>query len=382
MAIGRSGTAGQDTNEDGVDNAGTGAAAAKADAPAPDAPIKPQDPSDLHKSSWKYTFKRALNEFGKDECTFLAAGLTYYAIFALFPAMIALISLVGIFGQGQQTVDTLLDLGKQLGLGDMTQQLEGPLQQLVNSSGAGIALVTGLLGALWSASGYVLNFGKAMNRIYEVDEGRPVWKLRPIMYLITAVLVVLAAAVLVGLVVSGPVAEAIGNTIGLGSTAVTAWNIAKWPVILVIVVLMVAILYHWAPNVKQPKFRWISLGAGLAILVWILASIAFGFYVSNFGSYNKTYGALAGIIIFLLWLWLTNTVLLLGVEVDAEVERGRQLQAGIKAEETIQLPPRDDAASRKRAKKAEELVQEGRELRNDAPTGVDEDGFTVTDRDA
>ncbi|MCT1458120.1 YihY/virulence factor BrkB family protein [Aestuariimicrobium sp. p3-SID1156] len=369
------------TEDHGVDSAGSGAAASKATAPEPDAPEKPEGPEDLHKTSWKYVAKRALNEFGKDECTFLAAGLTYYSVLALFPALLALLSLVGVFGQGQQTVNTLLDLGRQLRLGSFVENLEGPITQLVNSRGAGLALITGLLGALWSASGYVLNFGKAMNRIYEIDEGRPVWKLRPVVYLITAVLVLMAAAVLLGLVVSGPVAQAVGDTIGLGDQAVTTWSIVKWPVILVVVILMVAILFHFAPNVQQPKFKWISVGAAVAILIWILASVAFGIYVSNFGSYNKTYGTLAGVIIFLLWLWLTNTVLLLGVEIDAELERGRQLQGGIRAEESLQLPPRDDSASKKRAKKAEELVEQGRQIRLNSPGDVDEDGFTRSARD-
>lgn len=366
-------------DEHGVDDSSSGAAAAKSDAPAPDDPRKPDSPEDLHVPSWKYTFKRALNEFGKDECTFLAAGLTYYSVFALFPALLALVSLVSVFGNGQQTVDAILKMGRDFGLGSAADQLEGPVSQLVNSSGAGLALVGGLLMALWSASGYVVNFGKALNRIYEVDEGRPVWKLRPVMYAVTAALVVMAALVLTGFVVSGPIAEGVGRAIGWESGAVTAWNIAKWPVMLLVVILMVALLYWATPNVRQPKFRWISIGATVAILVWVLASAGFGLYVSQFANYNKTYGALGGVIVFLLWLWLTNTALLFGAEVDAEVERGRQLQGGIEAEESLQLPPRDTAASDKRAKKVEQLVREGRELRHDATPNTDEDGFVVED---
>ena len=180
-----------------------------------------------------------------------------------------------------------------------------------------------------------------MNRIYEIDEGRPIWKLRPAMLLLTVVLVVLAAAVLLALVLTGPVAESVGDAIGLGSTAVLVWQIAKWPVLLAVVILIVALLYYATPNVKQPKFRWVSVGAVLAIVVWILVSAAFGFYVANFSSYDKTYGALGGVIVFLLWLWLTNLALLFGAELDAELERGRELQSGLAAEETLQLPPRD-----------------------------------------
>ena len=241
--------------------------------------------------------------------------------------------------------------------------LRPPIEQLVQSPSAGVALITGALAALWSASGYVGAFGRAMNRIYEIDEGRPVWKLRPLQLVLTLAGLLLAAAVAFMLVVSGPVAEAVGNAIGAGSVAVTVWNIAKWPVILVCVVLAVAVLYYATPNVKQPKFRWISVGAGFAILMWIVASVLFGLYVANFGSYNKTYGTLAGVIVFLLWLWITNLALLFGAELDAELERGRQLQAGLPAERDIQLPPRDTRVLDKNEKAEEKDIERAEELR-------------------
>jgi membrane protein len=228
--------------------------------------------------------------------------------------------------------------------------------------------VFGLLGALWSASGYVGAFGRAMNRVYEIDEGRPIWKLRPVQLIITLFSLVLVAVAAAALVLTGPVAEAVGNQIGLGSTAILVWDIAKWPVLLAIVVVIVAVLYYATPNVKQPKFRWISIGAVFAILVWILASVAFGLYVAMFASYDKTYGSLAGVIVFLLWLWLTNLALLFGAELDAELERGRQLQAGIEAEETIQLPPRDTRNIEKAAKKHQKDVAAGRGIREEAGT--------------
>ena len=233
----------------------------------------------------------------------------------------------------------------------------------MESPSAGVALITGALAALWSASGYVGAFGRAMNRIYEIEEGRPVWKLRPLQLVLTLAGLLLASAVAVMLVISGPVAEKVGNAIGAGSVAVTIWNIAKWPVILVCVVLAVAVLYYATPNVKQPKFRWISIGAGFAILIWIAASVLFGFYVANFGSYNKTYGTLAGVIVFLLWLWITNLALLFGAELDAELERGRQLQAGLPAERDIQLPPRDTRVLDKNEKAEEKDIERAEELR-------------------
>ena len=202
-----------------------------------------------------------------------------------------------------------------------------------------------------------------MNRIYEIPEGRPFWKLRPVMLLITVVALAMMAAVLLMLIVSGPVAESIGNVIGLGDAALTAWSIAKWPVLAATVVLIVAMLYYATPNVKQPKFRWISVGALVAIVVWVLASLAFAFYVANFSSYNKTYGSLAGVIVALLYLWLTNLALLFGAEVDSELERGRQLQAGLPAEQELQLPARDTRNIRKAEKKEAEDIAQGRRIR-------------------
>jgi membrane protein len=334
-------------------------------APRPDDGRKPDDITDLNKRSWKFILKKTLREFSDDECLDLAAALTYYGVLALFPALLAIVSVLALFGQSEQATNAMMDVVRDVAPG-AADTLEGVVTQLGSSTGAGFGLVIGILGALWSASGYVGAFGRAMNRVYEIDEGRPFYKLRPITMLITLIAVILAALVGLALVVSGPVASAVGSAIGIGDTGVTVWNIVKWPVMLGVVVLVVAILYYATPNVKQPKFRWISIGAVIAIAVWIIASLAFGFYVANFGSYNKTYGSLAGVIVFLLWLWITNLALLFGAEVDSEIERGRQLQAGIPAEEHLQLPPRDTKASDKKAEKDEKEVSEARALRKSA----------------
>jgi membrane protein len=338
--------------------------------PAVEDDRKPDSPGDLSKPSWKYVVRKTMREFSKDECTDQAAALTYYSVLALFPAIVAVLSLVGLVGQGPKTVSTVMDILKGVGV-TPSDSLRKTIEHLSTSSGTGLALIIGLATALWSASGYVGSFGRAMNRIYEVGEGRPVWKLRPVMLLVTLITVVLAAAVALSLVLTGPAAEAVGNAIGLGSTAVLVWNIAKWPVMLLVVIVIVALLYWATPNVKQPKFRWLSVGAVFAIIVWILASAAFGFYVANFSSYNKTYGSLAGVIVFLLWLWLTNLALLFGAELDGELERGRELQAGIAAEETVQLPPRDTKKLDKAEKKKREDIERGRRLRT--TRGADED---------
>ncbi|UZN04224.1 YihY/virulence factor BrkB family protein [Cellulomonas sp. S1-8] len=349
-----------------------GAAAHKEDAPAPDDPRKPDSPTDLHRRSWRYVLRTTLREFLGDQCTDLAAALTYYAVLALAPALLAVVSLLSLVDQPDEVIDGIVDLASGAGAGEQVEGFRPVLENLSESPAAGVALVVGLVIALWSASGYVAAFSRGMNRIYEVDEGRPIWKLRPILLLLTAVLVVIAVLVVALLVLSGPVAESVGAAIGLSSTVVSVWQVVKWPVVVGLVVAGIAVLYHWTPNVRQPKFRWLSLGALLALIVWVTATAGLGLYVTTFASYDETYGSLAGVIVLLLWLWLTNLALLFGAELDAELERGRQLQAGIEAERSIQLPPRDTSASKKRHDKLEEDVERGRQLRESATRRKDD----------
>jgi membrane protein len=347
--------------------------------PDPEDPRKPDSPTALSGRSWVYALRKTWHEFGDDHCTDLAAGLTYYAVLALFPAAIALVSLLGVIGQAQNSVKTVIDVLRPLVSPSTLSTIQPALTHIATSPGAGIGLIVGLVGALWSASGYVSAFGRAMNAIYEIDEGRPFWKLRPVTLLVTLVAILLIALVLVMLIVSGPLASSLGSVIGLSSTVVTVWNIVKWPVIVLFVVLIVAILYHATPNVKQPKFRWVSVGAFVAIIIWILASIAFAFYVATFGSYDKTYGSLAGAVVGLLWLWLTNVALLFGAELDSELERGRQLQAGIAAESELQLPARDTRGIRKARKKEEKDIERGRRIRDRAASSSTDDQNASTD---
>lgn len=310
---------------------------------APDDPRKPGSPTDLDRKSWLGVAKRAFTEFKDDNVTDWSAALTYYAVLSIFPGVIVFVSLLGLFGQGADTVTKLIDILGDIGVPrDALGSLQKPIEDVVNQQGgkAGLALVLGIAGALWSASGYIGAFIRASNAIYEVEEGRKFYILRPLQILITIVSTLLLTLITLAIVASGSVAQAIGDAIGLGSTAVTVWNIAKWPLIVVIVSLMIAGLYNVAPNVKQPKFKWFTLGGFLALVLWVIASAAFGFYVANFGSYNKTYGSLGAVITFLVWMWITNNVLLFGAEVNAELERGRELEAGQPAEEDIQLPHR------------------------------------------
>ncbi|WP_225753599.1 YihY/virulence factor BrkB family protein [Actinotalea sp. Marseille-Q4924] len=338
-----------------------------ATAPHPDDERKPDSPDDIPKPGWKYTARKAFREFQRDQVTDLAAALTYWGVLAIAPTLLALVSLLGLFSNGQQTVERVVEFAEGRGMPqDSLDLVRSVITNLTSAQGAGLSFIIGLLLAIWSASGYVNAFSRAMNRIYQVDEGRPFYKLRPVLYGVTFVMLVLVAVIVGAMVLSGPVAEQVGGFIGLSSQAVLIWNIAKWPVIVLLVALVIAILYYATPNVKQPKFRWMSVGAFVAIIVWALATVGFVVYVTGFGggeNYAQTYGALAGVILFLLWIWITNNALLFGAEVDAELERSRELVAGIEAEETIQLPPRDTKASDKKQKQHEKDIAKGRELR-------------------
>ena len=289
--------------------------------------------------------RRTVSEFRDDALTDRAAALTYYAVLSIFPALIALVSIVGLFGDPRATTDALTEIVEDVGPGSAADTFAGPIEQITSNRGAaGVLLVVGVALAIWTASGYVGAFGRTANEIYEVEEGRPFWKLRPLQLAITLLMVVLLALVLVALVVTGPLARAVGDALGVGDTAVTVWDIAKWPVLLVVVVFMFGVLYYLSPNVKLRGLRWITPGTVVALVVWIVASAAFAFYVANFGSYDRVYGTLGGVVTFLVWLWIGNMAVLLGVELNAELERERELQEGVSgAEESIQLPPRDPA---------------------------------------
>jgi membrane protein len=273
--------------------------------------------------------KRTIREFREDNLTDWAAALTYYGVLAIFPALIVLVSVLGLIGQS--ATQPLIDNLGTVAPGPAKEIFTDAIRNIEGSQGtAGVFFVVGLLAALWSASGYIAAFMRASNAIYDMPEGRPIWKTLPLRLVLTVVLMLLTAVSAVGVTLSGGLAEEVGGLIGVGDTAIDIWNIAKWPVLLVLVSFMFAFLYWAAPNVKQPGFRWISPGGVLAVIGWVIASAAFAFYVANFGSYNKTYGALAGPIVFLVWLWVSNVMILLGAEFNAELERGRAIESGMR----------------------------------------------------
>ena len=287
----------------------------------------PEKPTHLRPRSWFGVLKRTFTEFRADNVTDWAAALTYYGVLAIFPAIIALVSVLGLVGHSA-TQPLLTNLGK-LAPGSVHQILTSAITNLQHSRGAaGVLFFVGIAGAIWSASGYIAAFMRASNAIYDIEEGRPIWMTLPVRLAVTVVLLVLLAISAIAVVLTGGLAGQIGKILGIGGTAVSIWDIAKWPVLLLVVSFMFSILYWAAPNVRHPGFRWLSPGGVFAVAVWVIASGAFALYVASFSSYNKTYGALAGVIIFLVWLWLSNTALLLGAEFNAELERGRQIEAG------------------------------------------------------
>ena len=300
----------------------------------------PDSPTELPKRSWRQVLRRVLKQFTVDELTDRAAALTYYGVQAIFPGLLVLVSILGLLGKSA-TNTLIVNLG-QITPGSVSSFIRTVIENAQKQqTTASIAGILGLLLALWSASGYVAAFMRAANRIYGLPEGRPIWKTAPVRLAVTLFTVVCLVAGLVIVLVTGSVADRIGKTLGIGSTALTVWEIAKWPVLLVIFMLLLAVLYWATPNVRQGGFRWVSPGAVLAVVIWLIASGLFAVYVANFSSYNKTYGALAGIIIFLVWLWISNIAILLGLELDAELEHERALGEGVPADVEMFAVPRD-----------------------------------------
>ena len=295
------------------------------------------------------TLKRTVTEFGENNMSDWAAALTYYGLLALFPALITLVAVVGLVADPATVTKQLTDIVTKLGPGSAAQTFAGPIKSITASKGtAGILAIVGFVGALSSASSYVGAFMRASNVIYETPEGRPFWKLRPLQMLVTLAMIILLVAVALALVLTGPIVSAVAGPLGVGSTAVSVWNYAKWPVLIVVVVIMFAVLYYAAPNARLAGFAKVLPGAAFALVVWMLASAAFAYYVANFGSYNKTYGTLGAAVALLVWLWITNIALLLGAELNAESERSRELSAGVKgAGRELQLDARSEPKEQK-----------------------------------
>ncbi len=303
--------------------------------------MRTETPTDLPKHAWWGALKRTFKEFMDDNLPDWAAALTYYSVLSLFPAVLVLASLIGLVGDPDKLAENL----RQFAPSQAQDTLVDVVRQLAGSAGiAGPVAIISLLSALWAASGYLGGFIRASNAIYDVEEGRPIWKTVPLRIALTLTMMVLLTVTAVGVILSGGIADRVGQALGFGSTGIVVWNIAKWPVLAVLVSLAIAILYWAAPNVRQPGFRWITPGSALAVLVWAAASAGFAIYVANFASFNKVYGSLAGVVVFLVWLWISNLAILFGAEFDAELTRGKEIAEGLPEDEEPFLPPRDTRA--------------------------------------
>ena len=300
-------------------------------------------PTDLPRRAWFGALKRTVKEFQQDKMADWAAALTYYSMMSIFPGVVVLSALVGL--AGRSATGPLVENIRQLVPGQAGEILTSGIEELGRSSGfAGPLAIIGLLAALWAASAYVAAFMRAANTIYEIDEGRPLWKTLPLRVVLTLSMVLLLAVSLFGIVVTGGISKRVGQWVGIGETGLLVWNILKWPVIALLVSLAIAVLYWASPNVRHPGFRWLTPGSVLAVALWVLASGGFAVYVANFASYNKTYGSLAGVVVFLVWLWVTNLAVLFGAEFDAELARSERIEAGVSPEREPFLEPRDTRA--------------------------------------
>jgi membrane protein len=307
----------------------------------PHAAAVPENPTDLPSRSLPGVLKRTVAQFGEDKLTTWAAALTYYAVLSIFPALLALVSILGVIGPS--ATQPLLDNLSAVAPGPAKQILTDALKGIESSQGAStLALVIGLATAIWSASGYIGAFMDAANAVWDAPEGRPIWKRIPLRIAVTVVMLILLSASALAVVLTGPIARSLGDLVGLGSTFVTVWGIVKWPVLVLVVSFMISLLFWAGPNVKQPGFPWVTPGGLLAVVLWIVASLLFALYVSRFASYNKVYGSLGGVIVFLVWLWITNLIVLLGAEFNSELERSRQIAAGHPPGEEPYLPLRDE----------------------------------------
>ncbi|HET8642786.1 MAG TPA: YihY/virulence factor BrkB family protein [Pseudonocardiaceae bacterium] len=300
-------------------------------------------PTQLSRHAWFGAIKRSVKEFQQDNMIDWAAALTYYSMMSIFPGVVVLSALVGL--AGTSATEPLVENVRQLAPGQAGEILTSGIEELGRSGGfAGPLAIIGLLAALWAASAYVAAFMRAANTIYEIEEGRPLWKTLPLRIALTLSMVLLLAVSLFGIVVTGGISKQVGEWVGIGETGLLVWNILKWPVIAVLVSLAIAVLYWASPNVRHPGFRWLTPGSVLAVALWVLASGGFAIYVANFASYNKTYGSLAGVVVFLVWLWVTNLAVLFGAEFDAELARSERIEAGGSPEREPFLEPRDTRA--------------------------------------
>ena len=328
------------------------------DAARPDAPTSRGIPA----HGWRLAARRALHGFVRHRGIDAAAALTFYSVLAFFPAMLIVVSVFAFARGKENAADDILRFVSEIAQPATVDAVKGPLSQLFSVTNPGIALAVGTVLALWTMSGFATAFGRAVNTVYEVQEGRQIWKFRGLM-LVLAVFLLIVFGALIGTLLALPSAV---EAAGVPEPWLTVWSVARVPIAILLSALLIAVLYYWTPNIRHERFRWVSYGAVFAIVVWSLATIGFWAYISLVGQYDKIYGWLGGAVVLLLWLYLTNLVLVLGAEVDAEVVRLRQLTDGQAAESVVQVPMRDTTRNLMLAKQRAEDEADSRSLREDS----------------
>ena len=328
----------------------------------------------IPRASWRYAVRRARHGFVRHRGIDSAAALTFFAALALFPGALVVVSSFAIVRDRDEAVESILAVVGEFVKKSTVETLETPLRSFLAIENPGIALLIGTWLLLWTLSAYATAFGRTINTTYEILEGRRFWKFRGLMLIVTVVLMIAFGAILLILIATPRVAASFAETAGIAEPWVVAWNIAKWPALLVLAIIVAAVLYYYTPNVRHLRLRWVSWGAIFAIVTWALATAGFGVYVATVGQYDRIYGWIGGGIVTLLWLYITNLVLVFGAEFDAEVVRLRQLGAGIAAEETVQLPLRDTTRNLVLARQRADDVRDGKAIRDNSVKAANDRG--------
>jgi membrane protein len=327
------------------------------------------EPAKLPRGSAKTAIVRAGHGFVRHRGIDAAAALTFFTALAALPALLVLVSTFALFDDRERSTKDLAAVAGTILPDDAATDIGRALAELLSLQNPLLALAAGIVLLLWTVSGYATAFGRAMNAVYEVEEGRPFWAFRGRMLLVAVLLIALQTGIVAILLGTPSAADDILGRRGIAPVVATVWNIGKWPLLLVLVVLFIAVLYYFTPNVRHTRVRWASVGSLAAIGIWVVATLGFALYILVAGHYDALYGSLGGVIIALIWGYLTNAALIGGAELDAEFVRLRQLARGEPAEEVVRLPLRDSRRNRMLARQRSADVEAARRIRQ----RVDED---------
>lgn len=326
----------------------------------------------LPRGSWRIALTRAGHGFMRHRGIDAAAALTFFTALATFPALLVLVSAFAFFDNRDAAVSDLLAIAGTVVPGDAASDLENVLRELLSLQNPGIALVAGLILLVWTVSGFATAFGRVVNTVYEVEEGRQFWSFRGRMVLVALLLIVLGTVVVAILLTTPDATESILGRRGIAPLVATVWNVGKWPLLLAVVAVYISLLYYATPNVRHTRMRWATIGSFAAIALWAVGTALFAAYIVVAGHYDTLYGSLGGLVTALLWAYLSNAALVAGAEIDAEFVRLRQLARGEAAEETVRLPLRDTSRNHTLARQRSADVAAAARIRAAVERGDDD----------